>query len=149
LLDELLVDGMSKFEQAKAIFDWCNSNIRNTSTSDKSSILQGAYDGMYNRAGDCYTFFATASYLMERCGISNLPVTKRNDTTTHYWSLVNTGEGWYHFDSSPHKSGYKCFMQTDAQVIEYVEKNENNSEYFCFDETDMPDRETKIVYLGE
>ncbi len=145
LLAEILTDDMTQLEQLKAIFDWCYSNIRYTSDADKSGILQGAYDGIYYRAGDCYTFYASAAYMMNRCEIENLAVSRRGDTATHYWSLVKTDEGWYHFDCSPHKGGYKCFMQTDEQVREYARKNEGEEGYFDFDEENVPERATKII----
>lgn len=145
ILDAILEDGMMQLERAKAIFDWCHDNIRYTADADKSSLLQGAYDGMHYKAGDCYTYFATATYLMDRCGIDNLSVSRKSDSATHYWSLVNLGDGWYHFDCSPHKSGYRCFMQTDLQVEEYAKKNELKADYFMFDEPGMPDRAEMVI----
>lgn len=152
LADELLgnilkiTDGMTPLEQAKAIFDWCHDNIRYMADAEKGSLVQGAYDGLHYNAGDCYTYFATAAYLMDRCGIENLSVSRKSDVATHYWSLVNLGDGWYHFDCSPHRNGYKCFMQTDSQVKEYATRNEQNADYFTFDEPGMPDRAEAAIY---
>lgn len=146
LLGSILTDGMTPVEWTKAIFDWCHDNIRYMADADKSSLMQGAYDGLYYKAGDCYTYFATAAYLMNRCGIENLSVSRKMDNATHYWSLVNLGDGWYHFDCSPHMNGYKCFMQTDLQVKEYAQKNEREAGYFTFDEPDMPDRAEAAIY---
>lgn len=149
LLESILSDHMTQSEQLKAIFDWCYSNIRYTSDSDKSSILQGAYDGIYFRAGDCYTFYATAAYMMDRCGIENLAVSRKGENATHYWSLVKVDGEWYHFDCSPHKGGFKCFMQTDEQVREYARKYEKEETYFEFDEKEMPERAKKEIYDGK
>lgn len=146
LLSSILTEDMTQFDQAKAIFEWCYSNIRYAADSDKSSLVQGAYDGIYYHTGDCYTYFATAAYMLNRCNIENLSVSRKSEDATHYWSLVNLGNGWYHFDSSPHKSGYKCFMQTDAQVKEYAKKNERQKDYFTFDESDMPNRAENVIY---
>lgn len=134
LLREITTEEMSLYEKAEAIFNWCYNNIRFVADADKSGVVQGAYDGMHYRTGDCYTFYATAEYLMDLCGIENRAVSRTGITVTHYWSLVNVGDGWYHFDCSPHKKGYKCFMQTDEQVKEYAQKNEKNPDYFDYQE---------------
>lgn len=134
LLSKITTEGMTLYEKAEAIFNWCYNNIRFVADADKTSVTQGAYDGMHYRTGDCYTFYATAKYLMDLCGIENRAVSRTGKTVTHYWSLVNVGDGWYHFDCSPHKKGYKCFMQTDEQVKEYALKNEKNSDYFDYQE---------------
>lgn len=134
LLSEITTDNMTLYEKAEAIFYWCYNNIRFVADADKASVIQGAYDGMHYRTGDCYTFYATAEYLMNLCGIENRAVSRTGQTVTHYWSLVNVGDGWFHFDCSPHKKGYKCFMQTDAQVKEYALKNEKNPDYFDYQE---------------
>lgn len=145
VLTSILEENMTKLEQTRAIFEWCYNNIRYTADADKSSLIQGAYDGIHHRMGDCFTYYATGAYLMNRCGIENLAVSRKDDYVTHYWSLVNVGEGWYHFDCSPHRNGYKCFMQTDAQVKEYAQMYEENADYFVFDEAQMPERSRKIL----
>lgn len=146
VLDSILTEGMSQYEQAEAIYDWCHGNIMSAMNADKSSVLQGAYDGLFHRKGDCYTFYAAASWLLTACGIDNIGVSRAGGTATHYWSLVNTGSGWYHFDCSPHAGGYKCFMQTDAQVRAYSAQHRATEKYYEFDEPDMPQRETEILY---
>jgi len=146
ILTEIITNDMTKFQKAKAIFDWCRENIRYSADSEKGNILIGAYDGLHYHIGDCYTYFATASCLMDICGIDNLPVTQKMEHAVHYWSLVNTGNGWYHFDCSPNPSGFVCFMQTDEQIREYISKRENKGPTYLFDETDMPERATQVVF---
>ena len=41
-------------------------------------------------------------------------VTRVGGKTSHYWNLINCGDGWYHFDSCPHKDKLETFMLTDA-----------------------------------
>lgn len=146
LLKSILTDGMTKLKQAEAIYDWCHDNIMNSPNADKTDRIQAVYDGLYYRMGDCYTYFATSSYLLTACGIDNLDVSQKRETATHYWSLVNTGDGWYHFDSSQNIGGFRCFMQTDAQVRAYGEEYRENGDFYVFDETDMPQRAKEILF---
>lgn len=41
------------------------------------------------------------------------------DIPTHFWSLVNIGEGWYHFDCTPRKDVSTFFYLTDAELEAY------------------------------
>lgn len=146
LLHTIITEDMEPLEQAKAIFDWCYENIQSTANAAKEDIIQGVYDGLYYKVGDCYTYFAASSYLLSACGIDNLPVSRKSDDTTHYWSLVNTGSGWYHFDCFHQLEGFKCFMQTDAQVKAYSEEVRGVDWYYRFDESDMPERAEEIIF---
>lgn len=146
VLEQIIREDMSKYEKAFAIFTWCNKNICYTADAEKDSIVDGAYDGLYYMRGDCYTYFATAAYLMDICEIDNLPVSRKTNRGTHYWSLVNTGSGWYHFDCSPQKDYYLCFMQTDEQVQNYC-KRIGKENLYQFNHTDgMPEISTTIIY---
>ncbi len=146
ILKSLVTEDMTLFEQAGEIFFWCKENIKYSVDANKSGIMEAAYEGMYYKTGDCYTYFATAAYLMDKCGITNLPVSHKMENGTHYWSLVNVGSGWYHFDCSVNAHEYDCFMQTDEQVLNYAKDNLENTDYYEFDEEDMPQREKQIIF---
>lgn len=140
---------MSQWDMAYALWYWCRYNIRYTSTSTHyDEVWQGAYQGLKKKSGDCYVFYATYSYLLTCCGIENMKVTRINGTSNHYWNLVNVGNGWYHCDSSPRRTGdpYVCFMQTDAQVKAYTDSYPEHPNYYTFDESLYPERGTEIVF---
>ncbi len=131
ILDEILTDGMTQMEQAKAIYDWCHYKISYVDSSDKSSWINGAIQAFETRSGDCFNYFAAAKALLTAAGIENMDVVKSDTShSSHYWSLVDCGDGWYHFDTTPRKGdGDYFFMVTDAQLEEYSEAH-NNSHIF-------------------
>lgn len=140
---------MSKYDMAYALWLWCRRNITYTTTKgDRSSVWAGAYEGLHNRRGDCYTYFATYSLLLTRCGIENLCVTRVGGASDHWWNLVEIEGGWYHCDASPRREGdrYKCFMQTDAQVQAYTESYPAHPNYYTFDTESYPERGTEIIF---
>lgn len=153
IINNIITDDMSQWDKAYILWNWCRNNISYThSSGDRSSVWTGAYEGLHNRSGDCFTFYATYSVLLTRCGIENLQVTRIGGNSNHWWNLVNVGDGWYHCDTSPRVKGdkYKCFMQTDEQVeaytIKYSQEHPEHPNYFTFDKSLYPERATDIVF---
>ncbi len=149
LLADLVTPEMSDYDKAYTLWNWCRRNIRYAYTAgDRTSIWTGAYEGLHNRYGDCYAYYATYTILLESCGIQTLCVERVGGSSNHWWNLVNVGDGWYHCDASPRSNGdsYKCFMQTDAQVQAYTEWNKRKDHYYTFNETLYPERATEIIY---
>ncbi len=136
ILAKITKSSMSKREVAYAIYSWTKKNISYSGDSDKSDWLAEAYRGMTNKVGDCFTYFSVAQAMLTRVGIDNMEVNRVGGRTRHYWSLVNVGEGWYHFDSCPNRDGKESFMLTDKEVEEYTEKRGNN--YYIYDKTLYP-----------
>lgn len=129
VLDEILKDGMTQLEQARAIYNWVHSKIGYISHSEKGDWVRGAYEGLVDRQGDCFVYAATARLLLTRAGIPNIDIVKSAVNPTHYWSLVDVGEGWYHFDATPRKDKTVFFMWTDEQLREYSESHKNSHIY--------------------
>lgn len=152
LIADLITEDMSKWDTCYTLWNWCRTKIRYAySAGDRSTIYAGAYEGLHDRSGDCYAYYATFTVLLQKCGIETLEVRRVGGESNHWWNLVNLGDGWYHCDSSPRKAGhtYKCFMQTDAQVQAYTEFYKEKPNYYVFDESLYPERETTIVYDGK
>ncbi len=125
-------DSMTDTERLWAIYEWCRNNIGYSGHSDKGDWKKAAVSGFKNRSGDCYTYFACAKALIEYCGIENKDVIKIKDTTdqsSHFWSLVNIGTGYYHFDATPRKGGFDGFMLTDRQLQDYSLNNSGSHRY--------------------
>lgn len=149
LIQELITDNMSKWDTCYKLWNWCRTKISYSySAGDRSSVYAGAYEGLHNRSGDCYVYYATFTLLLQKCGIETIEVRRIGGTSDHWWNLVNLGDGWYHCDSSPRRKGdkFRCFMQTDAQVWAYTESYPEHPNYYVFDETLYPERATEIVY---
>lgn len=148
VVEEVVDENVSKYDNAKELFQWVHSNIRyQHAAGDRSSVWAGAYEGLHDGAGDCYAFYATYSVLLTYAGIDNLCVARVSDTSHHWWNLVNTGDGWYHCDASPRRNGdrYFCFMQTDAQVEAYTRAYPEKPDYYTFDDSLLPERATEII----
>lgn len=127
VLAEITTEDMTLKEKARAIYDWCRNNIGYISTSDKDSWTNGAHQGFTQGQGDCFVFFSTAKALLTEAGIPNIDVVKSDTShSSHYWSLIDCGDGWYHFDTTPRSGGGEFFMMTDEELLEYSEAHDNS-----------------------
>lgn len=146
VLDQITTEDMSDMEVAFAIYRWVSTHIAYTGHSDKSSWTRGAYDAFTERAGDCYNYFAAAKAMYDVAGIENVDVqkvvTENTSRSSHYWSLINLGDGWYHVDCTPRSNPGFFFMNTDAELLAYSVKNKNCHN---FDEDAYPERATESV----
>lgn len=124
-------ENMSKYDVAYAIYIWCNTKIAYTGSSDKTSWINEAINAFTTKAGDCFTYFSAAKALLTLADIDNIDVVKSDTShSSHYWSLVDVGSGYYHFDTTPRKGdGDYFFLVTDAQLEEYSSSH-NNSHIF-------------------
>lgn len=143
ILSKITTAGMSKYEQARAIYNYVNQHIIYVSTSDKSDWVRGAYLGLTRGKGDCYNYWAASKALLTAAGIDNLDLTRVGGATQHFWNLVNVGNGWYHFDTCWHPSGYPLdsFMLTEAEVRAYTKKLADEIgrvNYFTYDYAACP-----------
>lgn len=130
VLASITNSGMSQYQKLQAIYKWTRSSIAYTGSSDKSSWIKAACEGFIDRKGDCYTYASVAKALLNRAGINNKDIVKIPSSSRHYWNLVNIGEGWYHFDTTPRK-GQKisfCYIN-DATLMNYSKANGNSHNY--------------------
>jgi transglutaminase-like putative cysteine protease len=147
LESEITEEGMTDMEKAFAIYRWTKYNIAYSGSSDKTNYIVGAYDGFKKMAGDCYTYFAVSKALLNAAGIDNVDVVKEridDSQSRHYWSLVNVGDGWYHFDSTPYsfpKDNF--FMVTDEELKDWDDTYYAYCHNFLSD--GLPERETESI----
>lgn len=131
--DEILAgitgEGMSQYEKAQAIFNWVHTNIAYSDGTPKTTWVQGAYRGLIERRGDCFVYAAASKYLLTRAGITNMDIGFVNPARTHYWNLIDIGEGWYHFDTTRRADG-KCFFYCpDAEIQAYSSTHNGSHAY--------------------
>lgn len=143
-LRKIVKDDMSDYEKAKRIWLWVNYNMDYSPDSDKTSWVRGALQYFNKRKGDCFNYFAAAKALLEECGIQNVDVVKSDTShSSHYWSLVNLGDGWYHYDTTPREGpGDYFFLVTDAQLDAYSAAHDGSH---TFDHDIYPARSTEII----
>lgn len=141
ILGKITNSGMSQWDKAKAIFNYVNGHVKYVGSSDKSSWLVGAYVGFTRGRGDCYNYYACSKALLTRADIPNVDLERVGGNSRHYWQLVNTGNGWYHFDACPHPNGYPlyAFMITETQARAYTEQVKDvRLNYYVYDYSACP-----------
>lgn len=125
VLAEILTDDMDMEKKARVIYDWIRSNVHYINHSEKDSWVQGAKEGLVDGKGDCFVFASTAKVLLTRAGIPNMDVVKATTNPSHYWNIIDIGDGWYHYDTTPRKDGSEFFMWTDAELEAYSKEHDN------------------------
>jgi hypothetical protein len=145
VLSKIITDDMSIGQKAYAIFNYVNTHVKYTGTSNKKDWKYEAYRGITQGRGDCFTFFSTAKILLNMIGAETMDVERQGGTYTthHYWLLVNLGTGWYHFDALKYAElDYKCFMRTDKEIRTRVGRN-----FYSFDHSLYPPTPDKPYVL--
>ena len=129
ILSEIITEGMTQKQQAKAVFDWVVKNITYSETAGIDDLLSAAYKGMFYRIGDCTVKQKTAEVMLNRLGIKNMEIEKIRDTRGHYWLLIDVGEGWYHYDPNLQLDGTLIFYWHDADLWAYSNAHKNTHNY--------------------
>ncbi len=129
VLAKIIKPEMTELEKVRAIYDYNMKNIGYINHSEKGDWIQAAYEGLAKKKGDCYVYACTAKLLLTRAGITNMDIAKIPAKTSHYWNLVDIGDGWYHFDTTPRKDHPTIFMWTDEQMIAYSNKHNKSHNY--------------------
>ena len=131
VLAEIITEDMSDYDKAHAIYVWVKGNMGYSESEDRGDWLKGAYDGLKNRHGDCYNYFAVSKALLTRAGIKNedieiIPTATRH----HFWNVIDCGEGWRHFDTTPRTDKeFKGFYLTDEELMEYSNAHYRSHNY--------------------
>ncbi len=131
VLDEIITDDMSDYDKAHAIYVWVQGNIGYSESEDRTDWLKAAYDALTNRHGDCYNYFAVSKALLTRAGIKNADIEIIPTATRHhYWNVIDCGEGWRHFDTTPRTDdSFKGFYLTDEELMEYSDAHYHSHNY--------------------
>lgn len=129
VLEKICTPEMTPLEKAKAIYRYNKANIAYINHSDKGNWVQAAYEGLAYKKGDCYVYACTAKVLLDRAGTRNMDIAKIPTKRTHFWNLVDVGEGWYHFDTTPRTDHPEIFMWTEAQLMEYSGRHYGSHNY--------------------
>ncbi len=139
ILEDILTDGMTEREKAKAIYDRVYK-IKYVSNNDDHNWISRAYKGLTTNKGDCVNYWAASKALLTMAGIPNYDVERVGGTTDHYWSLACVDGKWYHFDACPTSRNYpfKCFLKTDSEVKTYSDSRSDKPNYYTYDKENCP-----------
>lgn len=131
VLSGIITEDMSDYDKAHAIYVWVQGNIGYSESDDSGDWLKGAYDGLKNRHGDCYNFYAVSKALLTRAGIKNADIEIIPTATRHhYWNVIDCGEGWRHFDTTPRTDkSFKGFYITDEDLMAYSDQHYHSHNY--------------------
>jgi len=125
ILNSILEEEMTDREKAKEIYSWIKSHVWYIDHSEKGNYMRGAYEGLFQRQGDCFVYAATAKELLTMAQIPNIDIIKSTTNPSHYWNLVYIEDGWYHFDSTPRYDKSEFFLLTDAELEAYSSAHRN------------------------
>ena len=129
VLAEIITPEMTPLEKVKAIYRYNVTHIAYINHSEKDDWARAAYEGLAERKGDCYVYACTAKVLLDRAGIHNMDIAKIPTSRTHFWNLVNLGDGWYHFDTTPRSDHPTIIMWTEEQLMEYSGRHHGSHNY--------------------
>lgn len=129
ILAKILKPEMTDKEKLRAIYNYNLTHIGYINDSEKDDYVKAAYQGLKEGRGDCFVYASAAKVLLTRAGITNMDIEKIPAATLHYWNLVDIGDGWYHFDTTPRKDHPTIFMWTDEQLMDYSEKHNKSHNY--------------------
>lgn len=129
ILSQITNDSMSEYEKAYAIFRWVHDKIAYSDKTPKNGYVDGAYRGLVKKQGDCYTYAMSAKCLLTRAGIKNMDIAKIPSKTSHYWNLIDLGDGWYHFDATRRRDKSEFFYVDDATLMEYSNNHSGTHNY--------------------
>ncbi len=139
ILKDIVTDDMTLKEKAYAILIYVKRHLTYTGSSIKdcwtNAAMRAFADGTTNC--DCYSYFSMSKALLTAAGIPNIDVEKSDTSySRHYWCLINVGDGWYHFDTTPRKglSEY-IFLWTDEKILAFSVEHNN---CFIFDSSLYP-----------
>lgn len=132
--DELLARitdaSMTPYQKAEKIYWWCHDNIAYVDQTPKVSVEDGAYRGLVQHKGDCYTYAMTAKILLTRAGITNMDIERIPEgDMMHYWNLIDVGEGWKHFDTTRRADKTTFFYWDDASIKAYSDTHKGTHNY--------------------
>lgn len=130
ILASILTDDMTLYQKAEKIYWWCHESIAYADGTPKENPVKGAYRGLVNRKGDCYTYAMTAKILLTQAGITNMDIERiPSGNSMHYWNIIDIGEGWHHFDTCRRADGTTFFYKTDPEIKAYSDTHNGTHNY--------------------
>lgn len=110
-------DSMTKAQKAGAIYNYVRRSTSYTygGPHPEAGEAAAALYGFRRHYGNCFEYYAMSKYLLEAAGMPNIMVTRASDGD-HFWNLVNVDGAWYHFDTTPRRTGGTWCLVTTEQL---------------------------------
>ena len=102
IISQIITDDMDALHQVWAVYEYVRS-IPYVLTDYTDDYVYEGWKILSTYSGDCYGSYSAVRLLLERLGISCIPVTTdRTYTGPHFWNLVSVDGGisWYHVDAT-------------------------------------------------
>lgn len=118
ILGKVVSKSWSEEKKIRAIYRYVQVHISYVDSNSRYSWQDAAMNGVRYGNGNCFTYYAMSKLLISRLGIPNLEISRYPAApgNHHWWNLVYTNGGWYHFDTTPRiRKSYLCLL-TDAQL---------------------------------
>ena len=108
---------MTKPQKAAAIYNYVRGHMTYTTRGlrPESGEAAAALYGFRRHSGNCFEYYAMSKYLLEAAGMPNIRVVRASDGD-HFWNLVNVDGAWYHFDTTPRRTGGRWCLVTTRQL---------------------------------
>ena len=137
ILAQIINDNMSEKEKVEAIFNWVDWSIKYQGHATKISWVQGAYEGLKNRIGDCFTIASTCHALYTRAGFETFMIERYPITyAQHFWNAVKIDGVWYHCDALTKDDGTRFFMW-DSEKLKTYSDSHRGYHYYDADRYDV------------
>lgn len=121
--NSIIDDGMDEIEKIYAIWKYTKAHVHYENGWQHTDPDRAAYEGITLGYGDCFTFAAVAKALYTRAGIENVIAQRQSGVgrNTHFWNMINIGDGWYFVDSCPRQDKPKIFLWNGELMQMYSE----------------------------
>ena len=136
ILKQIINDKMTEKQKVEAIFNWVDWSIAYKGHAEKISWIQGAYEGIKNRVGDCFNVASACHALYTRAGIETFMIERYPITyAQHFWNAVKIDGVWYHCDALTKEDGTRFFMWDSAKIKAYSDTHRG---YHYYDASKYP-----------
>ena len=136
ILAQIINDKMTEKQKVEAIFNWVDWSIAYKGHAEKVSWIQGAYEGIKNRIGDCFNVASACHALYTRAGIETFMIERYPITyAQHFWNAVKIDGVWYHCDALTKEDGTRFFMWDSAKIKAYSDTHRG---YHYYDASKYP-----------
>lgn len=163
-----ITKNMSKREIVEKIYTFTNSSeniawgkVSNIPEIDRDNWetdwVEEAMRTFSAKKGDCYSYYSVSKAFFEYWGIENIGIERDNSNIpskegTHFWFIVNIGEGsnkqWYYYDATRLKGSFSDGTQnacliTLKKLQSYEPSDILGYNFYEFDPTKYPTAATK------